>query len=542
MIIISRSFWKVFHIPSVRLQNKYRQYFGNEAKTIEDREIALKMLMSVSGNIQKKMTERIKSESTYGMLLKLYYIFGEVHSFYLQEKGQRSKLVKENITLNDDQLEKNRNIQRSIIDACNIWIENCVLLQHDLQLSDIDIKKEFVMDIDLLIDMYLYGLTSQAISLLVLSKNINMKHSFYGIQIYLRDDLPIEVLKYHPVIYYNTAIVGNQHDLVDTPLTLDAYNTEFGKGFVSENKVEFLLWLAILCAFEKDQLNSDDKALTIIPKESFIKLTESYTTPSVNGTLCYENFVLTKEKLKMHLRKNDEIIWVIGTNKYRHELRPFIGLDDGNVLINYGALEQSKQLWTSYYSNGGMCYTNPSKKDDLCKAMEKRNEELSDIILVTKLQEILRSHYSGTIDLKNVDYQRIFGEKEKNYGDYDIVFYVEAQKELFLIESKYFSDSLNSSGMVNDYNKLFGENGYYKHCRERYDLVLAEPEKIKQFINEADDISVHMLFISSKPIEVEFQDDDGIVTFLSLCNFEKYLMGNLLSEDGQNVVRPTHTL
>ena len=211
-------------------------------------------------------------------------------------------------------------------------------------------------------------------------------------------------------------------------------------------------------------------------------------------------------------------------------------------MINYGALEQSKQLWTSYYSNGGMCYTNPSKKDDLCKAMEKRNEELSDIILVTKLQEILRSHYSGTVDLKNVDYQRIFGEKEKNYGDYDIVFYVESKKELFLIESKYFSDSLNSSGMVNDYNKLFGENGYYKHCRERYDLVLAEPEKMKQFINATADISVHMLFISSKPIEVEFQDDDGIVTFLALCNFEKYLMGNLLSEDGQNVVRPTHLL
>lgn len=542
MIIISRSFWKVFHIPSVRLQNKYRQYFGNEAKTIEDREIALKMLMSVSGNIQKKMTERIKSESTYGMLLKLYYIFGEVHSFYLQEKEQRFDLVKENISLNNDQLEKNRNIQRSIIDACNIWIENCVLLQHDLQLSDIDIKKEFVMDIDLLIDMYLYGLTSQAISLLVLSKNINMKHSFYGIQIYLKDDLPIEVLKYHPVIYYNTTLVGNQHDLVNKPLTSDANNTEFGKGFVSENKIEFLLWLAILCAFEKDQLRNDDKSLTIISKSRFIQLAESYTTPSVNGEFCYENFVLTKEKLKVHLRKNDEVIWIIGANKYRHELRPFIGLEDGNVLINYGALEQSKQLWTSYYSNGGMCYTNPSKKDDLCKAMEKRNEELSDIILVTKLQEILRSHYSGTVDLKNVDYQRIFGEKEKNYGDYDIVFYVESKKELFLIESKYFSDSLNSSGMVNDYNKLFGENGYYKHCRERYDLVLAEPEKMKQFINTTADISVHMLFISSKPIEVEFQDDDGIVTFLALCNFEKYLMGNLLSEDGQNVVRPTHLL
>ncbi|WP_317368564.1 hypothetical protein [uncultured Tyzzerella sp.] len=144
--------------------------------------------------------------------------------------------------------------------------------------------------------------------------------------------------------------------------------------------------------------------------------------------------------------------------------------------------------------------------------------------------------------MKNVDYQRIFGQKEKNYGDYDIVFYVADKKELFLIESKYFSDSLNSSGLVNDYNKIFGKGGYYTHCRERYDLVMNEPEKIKSFINEADDISVHMLFISSKPIEIEFQDTDGIVTFLSLGIFEKYLKGNLISEDRLSVVRPVHVL
>ncbi len=542
MIFSLYSFWKAFHIPSDILQDRYKKYFGSEKKTISDRETAQKMLMSVSLSIQKKMTDRIKSESTYGMLLKLYYIFGEVHSYYLKEKEQRFELVKENISLNDDQLEKNRNIQRSIIDSCNIWIENCLLLQHDLRLSEIDVKKEFTMDIDLLIDMYIYGLTSQAISLLVLSKKIAMRNSFYGIQICLKDDLPIEVLKHHPVIYYNPTIVGNQHDLVSTPLTSDANNTEFGKGFVSENKVEFLLWLAILCAFEKDILRNDEKALTVISKEDFIGLTESYTKPSVNGMFCYDSFVLTKEKLKMHLRKDDEIIWIVGANKYRHELRPFIGLEDGNVLINYGALEQAKQLWVSFFSNGGMCYTHPTKKDDLCKAMEKRNEELSDIILVEKLQEILRSQYSGTVDLKNVDYQRIFGEKEKNYGDYDIVFYVASTKELFLIESKYFSDSLNSSGIINDYNKLFGENGYYKHCRERYDLVLAEPEKMKGFIKETNNISVHMLFISSKPIEIEFQDDDGIVTFLSLSNFQKYLTGNLLSEDGKNVIRPIHII
>lgn len=398
------------------------------------------------------------------------------------------------------------------------------------------------MDEELLIDLYVYGFVSQTISLLMLSKDLATQNTFYGLDIILQDDRPAEVLKYHPVIYFDTVIAGNQRDLVNIPLTADADDTEFGKGFFVTNKVEFLLWIAVLESFEQGQLRSDDKSLTVISKERFIELCGSCTNPPVDGEACYESFVLTKEKLKIHLRKNEEIIWIMGANKYRHEIRPFIGLDDGNVLINYGALEQAKHLWVSYFSNGGMCYTNPNKTDELRQAMEKRNEDLSENILVGKLQEILRANYTGTIDLKDVDYQRIFGKKDKNYGDYDIVFYSKEKKELFLIESKYFSDSLNSSGLVNDYNKMFGKGGYYPHCRERYDLVIKEPEKLKTFINETDDISVHMLFISSKPIEMEFQDSDGIVTFLSLGIFERYLKGNLISEDGTSVVHPVHTI
>ena len=45
-------------------------------------------------------------------------------------------------------------------------------------------------------------------------------------------------------------------------------------------------------------------------------------------------------------------------------------------------------------------------------------------------------------------------------------------KSFFLVEAKYFSDSLNSSEMVTDYKKLFEEDGYYDRCRRRYDLVL----------------------------------------------------------------------
>lgn len=540
----NRSFWDGMRIPRRKLRNRYEMFFGKENRKIEDRDEALSILMNIISTIQNEMVTRLKIENTYGILLKLYFIFDEVHSVYLKEKEARTKIVESNIYSEDilNVFENNKNIERNIIDACNIWIENCLLYQHDLDISNLNVKKEFVMDASLIIDLYLYGFASRAISLLMLSKTIGEENTFYGLEIFQGKDIPAEVLKYHPYIYFNTAIVGNQNILVDVPLSADANSTEFGKGFFAENKVQYLLFLAAISNFHKYQLRGDDKSLTVISKKEFIASVESYTTPQIeDGQEFYESFVLTKDKIKRHLRKNEEIIWRVGTNKYRHELRPFIGLDDGNVLIAYGALEQAKQLWVSYSSNGGMCYTNPNKSDYLTQGMEKRNKELSDI-LVERTREILNKYYNPKVDFIDVQYYRIFGKRDINYGDFDIVYYDDSAKELFLIESKYFSDSLNSSGMVTDYTKMFEREGYYDHCRRRYDLVLSEPEKMKKFIGADGKISVHMLFLSSKPIEMEFQDKDGVVTCLSLGIFEKYIAGKLINGETDEIMRPTREL
>lgn len=70
--------------------------------------------------------------------------------------------------------------------------------------------------------------------------------------------------------------------------------------------------------------------------------------------------------------------------------------------------------------NGGMCYSNA--KDSLTAAIERKNEELSDR-LVNILRTKLRAHYEPTLDEIDVKYDRIFGSKDIDYGDYDVVFY-----------------------------------------------------------------------------------------------------------------------
>lgn len=531
----TRPFWRCMRVPTSKLENRFEFFFGERNLEINDYEKAKNLLMNIVTTIQNEMVNRIQNANSYDMFMKLYYIFDEVHAFYLGEKEARAKLLELNINNSSvlSTFEENRNIVRNIIDACNIWIENCILYQHDIDTMSQARDRGFSMDIDLMIDMYLYGFASRGLSLLSLSQNVEQQ-LFYGIKVTPKENSPAELLKEHPIIFFNTALVGNQSVLSKVPLTADANDTTFGKGFVKEYGVEFLLFLAAMKGFQKDLLHGDEKALTVINKDYFISLVESYTKPRINGNRFYDSFVLSQAKIKNQLRKNENIVWRVGANKERLELRPFIGLEDGNVLISYGVLEQAIQLWVSYFANGGMCYSNVT--DNLSKAMNERNQELSDI-LVTKIQEVLNKHYTPKFDDKDVKYQRIFGEREVDYGDFDVVYYTEETKELFLIEAKYFSDSLNSSGMVTDYKKLFEKDGYYDHCRRRYDLVLSEPKNVKRFIGVQDEISVHLIFLSSKPIELEIQDTDGVVTFLSLGIFEKYIEGKLINED-DSIVRP----
>lgn len=535
MFFQTRPFWRCMRVSDKKLKNRFEEFFGKSEIEITERDKAIKLLLNIISTIQERILYRLKNENSYDMLMKLYYIFDEVHSFYLSEKEARVKLSELNIDNPSviDTFIENRDIMRTIIDSCNIWIENGILYQHDIDTMSKAKDRGFSMDIDLMIDLYLYGFASQGVSLLTLSKNTGQE-LFYGLKIIPERNTPAEILKYHPIIFFNTAIAGNQNILVEKPLTPDANDTSFGKGFLKTYGVEFLLFLAAIKSFQDDILRGDDKSLTVISKEYFIYLVENYTNPQIDGNAFYESFVLTKAKVKQQLRKNEDIIWVMGTNKERHELRPFIGLEDGNVLISYGATEQAKQLWVSYFSNGGMCYTN--KSDHLSNAMNSRNQELSDI-LVDKIREMLNDVYTPKIDEKDVKYQRIFGERDINYGDFDVVYYSEQSKELFLIEAKYFSDSLNSSGLVTDYKKLFEKDGYYDHCRRRYDLVMSEPDKIKSFIGVDENISIHLIFLSSKPIELELQDTDKIVTFLSLGIFEKYIAGKLINED-DSIARP----
>ena len=300
--------------------------------------------------------------------MKLYYIFDEVHYFYLREKEARSKLV--TINVDDTDLTgifvQNRNIMRNIIDACNVWIENCVLYQHDTDTMSKAKDREFKMDFDLLIDLYLYGFASQSVSLLTLSKNLGSQELYYGLAVNTYDNTPAEVLKYHPIIFFNTAITGNQNVLVETPLTIEANNTEFGMGFSKEHGVEFLLFLAAIKGFQDDLLRGDKKSLTVISKEYFIDLVENYTKPKIDGRAFYDSFVMTKDKVKNQLRKKENIIWMIGTNKYRHELRPFLGLEDGNILISYYPLKPRGVRSVDYKKRevNGMVIKVPRKEVD----------------------------------------------------------------------------------------------------------------------------------------------------------------------------------
>lgn len=90
----NRIFWDGMRIPRRELRKRYEYFFGREIRKIEDREEALAILMNITSTIQNEMVSRLKTENTYGILLKIYFIFDEVHSIYLKEKEERTKCLK----------------------------------------------------------------------------------------------------------------------------------------------------------------------------------------------------------------------------------------------------------------------------------------------------------------------------------------------------------------------------------------------------------------------------------------------------------------
>lgn len=539
-VFTTRPYWLELSIPNNVVGDKYIEYFGNDIIEISTRKEAVDFLLKVTGKIQEKMVLQLRGNEACCMLKDLYKILDEAFHFYMRQKEARKKLSELNVQDESilDIFEENRNKSCNVIDAVNLWIENAVLLNNNLG----DCKdKSFDVNNELFVEMYIYGLASQALSLISLSNKFGSQELYTGIVVKPQDDIPITVVKYHPIIYFNTAITGNQNILIEDNELSGASKSIFGKGFFDTYGVDFIYALRIMSTFQAEMLAGGKYAMTVINKEQFISEIERYGQGCIDSQKFFDAFVLTKDKISSQKKKKDPIVWVMKTNKYRHELRPFICLDNNRVYVSYCAIEQAKHLWCSIFLNGGMCYSNA--KDNLTSAIEKKNEELSDR-LVEILRTKLRAHYVPSIDEKDVKYDRIFGSKEIDYGDYDVVFYAPETKELYLIEAKFFSDSLNSSGVISDYEKLFKEKGYYDHCRARYDLVLREKEKMKAFLNisSIENITAHYLFVSSKPLEIEFQDDDGIVTFLCLSIFDKYIEGKLLPEVGDIPVRPTHII
>lgn len=539
-MFMTRPFWLELSISQKVVKDKFIEYFGTKRLEITSRKDASEYLLSITGKIQEKMVSQLKSESACYLVKDLYKILDEVFHFYQRQKDARKKLIELNIQENSilDVFEENRNKSCNVIDAVNLWIENAVLLSSKSK----DCKdNQFEVNDELFVEMYIYGVVSQALSLISLSRKFQSHELYTGIVVNPTDDVPVTVLKYHPIIYFNTAMTGNQNILIEDSELAKASKSIFGKGFFDTYGVDFIYSLRIMSTFQAEMLHGGKYAMTVINKEDFISEIERYGQGCIDAKKFFDAFVLTKEIISSQKKNNEPIVWIMKTNQYRHELRPFICLENDRIYVSYCAIEQAKHLWCSIYLNGGMCYSNA--KDSLTAAIERKNEELSDR-LVNILRTKLRAHYEPTIDEIDVKYDRIFGSKDIDYGDYDVVFYTPKTKEVFLIEAKFFSDSLNSSGVISDYEKMFKEKGYYDHCRARYDLVLREKEKLKEFLNIPIDekITAHFLFVSSKPLEIEFQDEDGVVTFPCLSIFDKYIEGKLLPETGDEPVRPVHLI
>lgn len=535
----TRDYWIVAGMDPIPI---FKKYLGDDEQKIESIDESLKYLKNVIDIISNKLLNLIRSTNTDLMMRKLFVLFDATYGFYRKDREARENLAQNSPGFASTTYEENRNITLTILNGLNVMIENCILLQHDLTECSNSQSFDELVDVDILADIYLYALASHYYTLLNLSKKAKNYEYCSGLIISPSENIPVEGIIRHPLVYSSTLMAGNLDVLKPTnekEYLKYANTTEIGIGFKKEYSIEFLEVMSCFNAVKEVICNKGRSTVSAINEKQFRQyLIDCY--PNIQIDQFLEYFSITKEKLTEYVSEVEPYIYKMGCNKNRLEIRPIIKLDNGTIYVSYAALDKAMQLWFSYIINGGRPYTgiDPGNGDSLIDGCSKREQELGDK-LVNVLSEMLEKHFPNALFKdKDVTYDRIYGKREKNYGDFDIIYFV--GDELFLIESKYFTDSYTGNTAIGDYNKLFvNKKNYYDHCRSRYDLVMNEPDAMKKFVRTAEDIYVHYLFVSSKPLEVEFQDEDKIVTFLSAGNFERYLEGKLEAEDG-SILRPTH--
>lgn len=535
MFVGTRSLWYELGIQPSVVKKRFVKYLGEEKREIRTRDEAIKLLTDLINKIQDSMKIRMQETDSRVFIGKLQMIFSRVYKIYVEQKETRIEMKSRNIRDGQaiEMFEVNKQISKCLIDGISVWIENAVLYQN---LKEGTYNQSNKIDNELLLDAYIYGVASMNFSLLHMSelKGFGEKDFFYGLDVTPNEDIPLQAYRNHPVIYHNPIITGNQSNLYNDTELHYADDSEIGKMFKKKYGVSFLQYIAILhllpaCGF-KDYMT----------KAEFSVFINNLRIDDVNSDVVYSNLTLKKEDVATHLRSNDEFIWTVETNENRVSLKPFIQLESGDIMTTIKLLERSKHTWSSYLLNGGQIYSK-APLDDLLKAFQSRNSELADRLVVI-LRDILRENFNGTFDEIEVPYSKIWGKREINYGDFDLMFYSKEVNELFLIEAKYICDSLNSSSMVSDYDKMFRNRGYHFKCRRRYNLVISEPDNLKNYIGAEGEVNVHFLFITSKPLEIELQEEDDIVTFLSLEMFDAYIKGRYESEDGERIIRPTYKL
>lgn len=215
------------------------------------------------------MINSIKNENACYLIRDLYKILDEAFHFYIRQKEARKKLCELNIQDASilDVFEENRNKSCYVIDSVNLWLENCTLLHNNVS----DCKdSSFNQNNELFVEMYIYGLASQALSLISMSKKFGDQEMFTGIIVHPDEDVPVQLVKYHPVIYFNTAMVGNQNVLIEDNELANADDSLFGKGFFETYGVGFIYSLRIMSTFQAEMLHNGKFAMMVIDKEQFI--------------------------------------------------------------------------------------------------------------------------------------------------------------------------------------------------------------------------------------------------------------------------------
>lgn len=299
-------------------------------------------------------------------------------------------------------------------------------------------------------------------------------------------------------------------------------NKGFNNAFLIEKGISFqnycnLMSTLINSSTEKNLVKSK------ILKEQFDSILLD-TYKDIDLKLFHKECVLTKYNIDVNERELYK-----NSGKYRLDTVPIVDIGRDYYIIIKGFIINSENYWNNVHSIGLVPYI-CKEKDNILVEVDKIIENISKLFEIDVLRTFESIIQNRTV-FTNRKTKDIFGRKNIDDNEWDIII-VDCDKHIiFDVEAKFISTSLTESRLSNDLKKFVkSKKGYIEKFEKRIRIENENLGDFTTFCKADTSYTIEHIMVTSKIMELNIESPDRNFKIIHFDGLKNYLIKSYYSK------------